>query len=100
MPAPLPAPPDRIATVFRRRRLRQQLVVVPVVLGMLALVWVRESAADGELADKDPLALGAFAVVLASLVFSWWNWRCPACRSPLGRGTSPRRCPECGAPFA
>jgi len=100
MPSPITASPDRIVTVFRRRRLRQQLVVVPAVLGMVALVWVHETAAAGELAEKDPFAVGAFAVVVLSLAFSWWNWRCPACRTPLGRGTSPRRCPECGAPFA
>lgn len=89
-------PQDRIAAGFRRRRVWQQLVILPVVLALIALVWVRESATFHEIADKDPVALGAFAVVLGGLAFSWFNWRCPGCKSSLGKGTTPEHCPGCG----
>ena len=36
------------------------------------------------------------ALVLGALVFSFRNWRCPACDSYLGKGMSPRFCPKCG----
>jgi rubrerythrin len=33
----------------------------------------------------------------AAVVFSLFNWRCPACSSYLGKRFNPRFCPSCGA---
>jgi rubrerythrin len=35
-------------------------------------------------------------VVAGALIFSFVNWRCPACTRYLGRGWNPKFCPKCG----
>mgnify|MGYP001402959415 CR=1 FL=1 len=37
-----------------------------------------------------------FAVLGAILVFSFRNWRCPACEGHLGKGMGARFCSKCG----
>jgi hypothetical protein len=40
--------------------------------------------------------LAALIVMLVVLVFLLYSWRCPACRTYLGRGMNPKVCPMCG----
>jgi hypothetical protein len=37
-----------------------------------------------------------FLIVPAFIVFSWINWRCPACNRSLGGEISPKYCSGCG----
>jgi hypothetical protein len=39
----------------------------------------------------------AFGLILSSVLYSLWNWRCPACGKSLGRSLFPRFCAKCGA---
>jgi len=34
--------------------------------------------------------------VVGALVFSFKNWRCPACNGYLGKAFNPRYCSKCG----
>ena len=84
---------------FALRRRRQIYVAVPLVALGLAFAFLVD-----EKAGTAPLGLPAgavgpafFGLVLAVLVFSWRNWRCPACDRYLGKGMSPKFCPGCGA---
>ncbi|TMQ49613.1 MAG: hypothetical protein E6K73_09610 [Candidatus Eisenbacteria bacterium] len=45
-----------------------------------------------------PVVFGpAFLVlVAAAVIFSFANWRCPACNGYLGRGINPKFCSKCG----
>lgn len=50
----------------------------------------------------DAVAIPAFVVfavfIAATLAFSLWNWRCPACRRYMGKhGFGIRFCHRCGA---
>lgn len=85
---------------FAKRRKRQLLVSLPVVAAILIFAVVSQNARVSLLGLPPALVGGiAFAVVLGTLVFSLWNWRCPACNRYLGKGISPSFCPKCGVPL-
>jgi phage baseplate assembly protein gpV len=82
---------------FRIRRNRQLMTAIPIVLFVLAMS-TEDKAAQTVLGL--PIAIvGPIAAVLAVglLVFSFMNWRCPACRRYLGRRINPKFCGSCGA---
>jgi Na+/citrate or Na+/malate symporter len=82
---------------FAMRRRRQMTVVVPMLAAMIALVVLAER--ESEL-PNDLLAQVMFfipvALLLGGIVFSFNNWRCPACRKYLGKSLSPTFCSKCG----
>ena len=85
---------------FARRRKRQLLGSLPVVAAMLIFAVASQNARAPLFGLSPALAGGiAFAVVLGTLVFSLWNWRCPACNRYLGKGISPSFCSKCGVPL-
>jgi hypothetical protein len=45
------------------------------------------------------LYFGGLAVILAGVIPIVVAWRCPNCRSYLGKEFNPRSCPHCGARF-
>jgi hypothetical protein len=85
---------------FARRRKRQLLVSIPLAAAVL-LFGLFGRRAEAPLFGLPPAVLGGavFAVVLAAIAFSLWNWRCPACNRYLGKGIGPAFCPKCGVPL-
>lgn len=84
---------------FARRRKRQLLVTIPLVAGVVLLrVFRTEEGLIFGLPASTVMG-AAFAVVMAVLAFSLWNWRCPACNKYLGKGISPAFCRKCGVPL-
>ena len=78
----------------RKRQLLASLAVVP----MLLIVFTADEKAGTALAGI-PLAVVApiaFLLIVGLLVFSFRNWRCPACEKYLGKGIGPAFCPKCG----
>jgi hypothetical protein len=83
---------DDIRAEFQRRFWRQ--IIVAIVLGIVLVVVFFVAP------DKDEWAKYAFFfAVIPGLGFTFWNWRCPACNSYLGKGAFPRFCPKCGTRF-
>jgi hypothetical protein len=83
---------------FAERRKRQILLAVPLVAIFLAFLFLTDEKNRVALPGVPPAVVGP-AIVLAvvgALVFSFRNWRCPACDKYLGKGISPRYCPKCG----
>ncbi len=87
--------------VFRERRNRQWMVTAPMVLLVIAAMWFRDHPGQAL------MGVGAnvfFSVFLASLalvtIFTFRNWRCPACNGYLGKAISPKFCPKCGSQLA
>lgn len=82
---------------FNKRRTRQYIAIIPVVLvvGVLILSGRGDSA---EFVGIPMTIVGpvCFAAILAIVIFSLFNWRCPACNVYLGRGMSPTFCRKCG----
>jgi hypothetical protein len=82
---------------FALRQRRQILLAVPLVLAMVAFIVGTEEQTERifglPLAAAGPVF---FAVILGALVFSFKNWRCPACNKYLGKVWNPRHCHSCG----
>jgi hypothetical protein len=81
----------RVREEFATRRKRQLIVTIPIVLLLIGSVLL------GERTENTAYPLVLIGVVLVTLVFSFRNWRCPACDGYLGRGINPKFCSKCGA---
>jgi hypothetical protein len=82
---------------FKKRRTRQIMVAIPMVIGMISLFVISENR-DFSFAGISSLhiSIGIVVLFVAAAVFSFKNWRCPACNKYLGKGISPKFCPKCG----
>ena len=88
-------------TAFARIRARQWTAIGVSVLAMVAFVLTdpsRPSLLPLPIdLPRDRISGFAFGVVLSSVLYSFWNWRCPSCNKSLGRSMFPRFCAKCGA---
>lgn len=88
---------------FRRRFVEKQRFQVAgyvpavgaVVLVVLAVRYVPDVSEEA-----GTIFFGTLGLLLASALFTWRNWRCPACGKFLGLGLSPTDCPKCGVTLA
>ncbi len=84
---------------FSNIRKNQIIVSVPLVGVLLVFLFARSGPILG---IPESIYYPVFIfVILAGVVFSLFNWRCPACRRYLGRRSlSPKFCGHCGIPLA
>ena len=80
---------------FSARRKRQIIVGVSVVVLAVGFRAFGEQIQKSGVPDVAWIT-GAFVLILAAIVFSFRNWRCPACDRYLGRSIGPSFCPKCG----
>jgi len=88
----------RMFAAFRRVRNRQLAAVIPA-LGALLLVLFGASDREAQffgLAGENLAQIG-LAVIVGVVIFSFLNYRCPACNAYLGRSFRPSYCRNCGA---
>jgi len=84
-------------TTFARRRRHQLVIALPVMVAIIAAILGDEPGAGAVYGLPAVVWAPILAVVVASaLIFSFVNWRCPACNRYLGRGLNPKFCPKCG----
>lgn len=82
---------------FAARQGRQRYLAVP--LGALLVLLYFSSDKDAGTVFGQSLTIVAplfAAVLIGTAVFSWWNWRCPACDRYLGRSATKKTCGKCG----
>lgn len=85
---------------FAKRRKRQLLATIPILIMFVVAMLLRSGQDISFLGIPSSVLLGAFFVlVLGTVAFSLWNWRCPACNRYLGKGISPSFCSKCGIPL-
>jgi hypothetical protein len=85
-----------IIAEFKKKRQRQLLAVAPIILAFVGLISLEKN--PGGLFGLSPnivLTL-CFAVIISTLVFSLFNWRCPSCQKYLGKAINPKFCSKCG----
>lgn len=83
---------------FKRRRVRQLIATIPMVLAVFLAISLEHAGPAGLYGIPVPVIGGLAGVLLvAGIVFTLVNWRCPACRGYLGKGMNPRFCQKCGA---
>ena len=80
------------------RRRRNQLVVSISLVAIIAGVVLTEDRGRGTILGlpRDVVGPAFLAIVAAGLLYSFRNWRCPACNSYLGRALKPSYCQDCG----
>ena len=86
---------------YSKRRKRQLLATLPIVLVMLAVSLGGRGRPD-ELFGLPAAVWGPLlaAVFVGALAFAFKNWRCPACNRSLGKNWALRFCPKCGVGLA
>lgn len=83
---------------FRKRKGKQLIATVPLVLAIIPLAIMEESTEQAFLGIPSSILLPiCIAVVIAGIIFSIFNWRCPSCSGYLGKAFSPKFCTKCGA---
>ncbi len=82
-----------IMAEFTRKK-RIQYVGMGIVL--VAIVAVMAGFAN-KAAGSSWLGYIPLGIAIIFVVFSYFNWRCPACKKYLGRGYSLKTCRSCGA---
>ena len=84
-------------TQFANRRRKQLMVSVPLIILVVLFATVNEKT--GLVLGTIPISIFTpiFVVaVVGALIFSFKNWRCPACKRYLGKAFNPSFCSKCG----
>lgn len=93
-----PLTAQKNAELFKERRNRQWIVTVPMVVLVFGLIWFRDHPGQALMGVGANAFAPVFLVALAAVtIFTFRNWRCPACNGYLGKAISPKFCPKCGA---
>jgi hypothetical protein len=85
-------------TQFAARRRRQLMVTVPFIIFIFLFAAINEGT--GKVLGLIPVSVFFpvfFIAIIGLLVFSFKNWRCPACNKYLGKAYNPSFCSKCGA---
>ncbi len=80
---------------FAVRRKRQIILAIPVVAFVILAVLSDKVGVNVFGISRQTIGVSFFIFVVCALIFSFRNWRCPACDRYLGKGM-PRYCPKCG----
>lgn len=88
---------EEVMSTFKRRR-KVQMAISGSMIALILISWLGASRGAKYFQHIPPHYLGLTfgALILASLVLSLINWRCPACNTYLGKKISPRFCSKCG----
>jgi hypothetical protein len=90
-------PASELRQEFARRRTRQWILVIPMVIALIAMRVAGDSGEPTFYGLPTPVVIAiGFALIIGAIAFSLYNWRCPACSKYLGRGINPKFCAKCG----
>ena len=82
---------------FAARRVRQYLLTILLIVFALAFRWLAGQPQPPLGLPPNLLVLLLFGFIGAAIIFSFFNWRCPACGGKyLGRAINPKFCASCG----
>ena len=88
----------RIIEGFKQKRKIQLILLIPFAVIVILFFLITRSDVDniGGL-SSDVLLPPIVILMVLGLIFSFFNWRCPACKSYLGKQINPKHCHNCGA---
>ena len=95
-----PVDPEQVIQTFTRRRLNQKVLNYVAFFGFAFTIITRrysDPTLTGLPASTE-LVIGLL-VGFGALLYSYFNWRCPACRKFLGIKSKLTACPKCRAQF-
>ena len=84
-------------TTFATRRRKQRLLAVPLIAIFIGFAVFRDRN-QSELFGLSAAIWGPMFLLLVAgaVIFSFVNWKCPACNKYLGKNTNPIFCSKCG----
>jgi hypothetical protein len=86
-----------IRTLFAVRRRRQLLISLPLIALFMGFAFLENGNPGAILGIPASMVFPGFlAIIAGAIVFSLYNWRCPACNRYLGKQRSPKFCNKCG----
>jgi len=86
-----------IRTLFAVRRRRQLLISLPLIALIMGFAFLENGNREAILGIPATMVFPGFlAMIAGAIVFSLYNWRCPACNKYLGKQRSPKFCGKCG----
>ena len=91
---PMPPSESELRQEYARRRKRQWLIVIPVVVIVLIAMHKVDAHETYLGLSSTVVLLLCLGIILGARAFSIYSWRCPACSTYVGRG-NPTFCPEC-----
>jgi rubrerythrin len=74
------------------------IIAIPIFIIILIFLFIKDNRDFTAFGVSFAELLYIFAVIIMVLIiFSLFNWRCPACGRYLGRAVNPKFCSRCGA---
>ena len=87
----------QVRTLFAIRRRRQLLLSLPLFVLIMGFAFLENGETGAIFGIPASMTIpGILAVVVGAILFSLYNWRCPACNKYLGKQRSPQYCSKCG----
>lgn len=88
---------SKIKEEFKRRKKRQLMLAIPLIPCIFMVVLMGDNEAQIlESITNFQLLIGALVIIVIGLILSMINWRCPSCKSYLGKRMNPQFCSNCG----
>ncbi len=88
---------DKVIDEFNKRKKRQWFISIPIIIIIIFFIFINDKPDFTVFGLSFIELLYIFtAVIVAAVIFSLLNWRCPSCGKYLGKGINPAFCPKCG----
>jgi len=82
---------------FKKRKIRQLFIGIPLLAAVFLIAFMSESETEMVSGISNLfLIIGAGVIIILGLIFSLINWRCPSCKTYLGKKFNPKFCSSCG----
>lgn len=86
-----------IKAEFKKRKKKQFLLAIPMIPSILLVAFMQDF--ESQFIEGIPniyLLFVALVIIIAGLIISIFNWRCPSCNKYLGKKFNPKFCSNCG----
>ncbi len=88
---------NNIKETFKKRKKRQIIIAIPLVLAVFYLGFSSEQQTDVAGNNNQAyVTIACIVLVTCGVILSLINWRCPSCNKYLGKKFSPKFCSSCG----
>lgn len=82
---------------FKKRKTRQLLIGLLLIPSIFVIAFLSETETELIAGISNmSVIVGAGAVFITGIIFSFINWRCPNCKTYLGKRFNPKFCSDCG----
>lgn len=87
---------SEIYEAFARKKKRQNWITALTIIIIIGMVPFRSFSSSVSPVFQNILLWSATLFIIALIVLSFINWRCPSCERWLGRETKMAHCKHCG----